>query len=41
MFVCKLVPMDGTNTSDIIIPSVFVGEETGHILKDNYEFGNG
>lgn len=36
-----IVPMDGKNTSDIIIPSVFVGEETGHILKDNYEFGNG
>jgi len=37
----NILPMDGTNTSDIIIPSVFVGDETGHILKNNYEFGNG
>lgn len=33
--------MDGKNTSDIIIPSVFVGENTGHALKDYYDYQNG
>jgi hypothetical protein len=33
--------MDGSNVSDINIPSVFVGENTGHGLKDYYLYTNG
>jgi len=40
-FLIFLVPMDGKNTSDIIIPSVFVAENTGIALKDYYGYSNG
>lgn len=36
-----VVPMDGRNTSDIVIPSVFVGESTGLMLRDYYDYNNG
>jgi len=33
--------MNGKNTSDIVIPSVFVGESTGIMLRDYYDYLNG
>lgn len=33
--------MDGKNTSDLTIPSVFVAENTGIALKDYYDYSNG
>ncbi|CAH1721856.1 E3 ubiquitin-protein ligase RNF13 isoform X1 [Aphis gossypii] len=36
-----VVPMNGKNTSDIVIPSVFVGESTGIMLRDYYDYLNG
>ncbi|XP_060854257.1 E3 ubiquitin-protein ligase RNF13 isoform X2 [Rhopalosiphum padi] len=36
-----VVPMNGKNTSDIVIPSVFVGESTGLMLRDYYDYQNG
>ncbi|XP_026806723.1 E3 ubiquitin-protein ligase RNF13 isoform X2 [Rhopalosiphum maidis] len=36
-----VVPMNGKNTSDIVIPSVFVGESTGIMLRDYYDYQNG
>lgn len=33
--------MDGKNTSDIFIPSVFVSKNTGQLLKDYYDYQNG
>jgi E3 ubiquitin-protein ligase RNF13 len=34
-------PMSAKNPEDIFIPSVFVGEEAGLILKDRYQYDHG
>ncbi|XP_050539308.1 E3 ubiquitin-protein ligase RNF13-like [Daktulosphaira vitifoliae] len=36
-----IMPMDSKNASDIYIPSVFVGENTGYSLRDKYHYNNG
>lgn len=41
LFFFKLVPMNGKNTSDIVIPSISVGDNTGQVLKDYYDYQNG
>lgn len=33
--------MNGNNTSDIVIPSIFVGQSTGQELEDFYRYDNG
>lgn len=33
--------MGGSNTSDIFIPSVFIAESAGQLLKDYYDYQNG
>ncbi|XP_060870580.1 E3 ubiquitin-protein ligase RNF13 isoform X1 [Metopolophium dirhodum] len=35
-----IVPMHGENSSDIVIPSVFVGDSTGLMLRDYYDYTN-
>ncbi|XP_008178937.1 ring finger protein 13 isoform X2 [Acyrthosiphon pisum] len=35
-----IVPMHGENSSDIVIPSVFVGDNTGLMLRDYYDYTN-
>ncbi|XP_022160265.1 E3 ubiquitin-protein ligase RNF13 isoform X1 [Myzus persicae] len=35
-----ILPMNGKNTSDIVIPSVFVGDSTGLMLRDYYDYSN-
>lgn len=32
--------MHGENSSDIVIPSVFVGDSTGLMLRDYYDYTN-
>lgn len=39
-FAYIIEPMSAKDSSDIIIPSVFVGEQTGQLLLDTYQFKN-
>ncbi|KAL4113426.1 hypothetical protein QTP88_017047 [Uroleucon formosanum] len=36
----SIFPMHGENSSDIVIPSVFVGDSTGLMLRDYYDYTN-